>query len=532
MFEVKSTDLAGRIGRLRTKSGILETPVLLPVIHPSSQTLSAGIIRDLGFHAVITNAYIAKNNCPKNSIKKGIHKTIGFDGIVMTDSGGYQVLEYGDVNASPESMTIFQEDIDSDIAVVLDKPTGARISRKYAEKTVKETLKAAEKTLKTKSKRNILWVGPIQGGIHLDLVSQSAQEISQMDFDILALGSPTQIMKSYQFKLLSSMIIAAKKKIPINMPLHLFGAGHPLTIPLAISLGCDLFDSASYMLYARDDRYFTDSGTVKLEDLSYLICTCPFCSSHSLKELLNLEKDKRIDAIALHNLHVLMKIVKESKEAIREGRLWEYLGSKARCHPRLWEAFRNLSEHIEYLEDGSPLFRSKAVFFAEPIDNVRPEVKHHRWRLEHNIELTKPVLLLLPEVEVRPFYRSPLYTAISKVLMERGNKVQVCFIVPTFGLIPLEISDIYPLSQYENSYKPDSYDDISLAVNEDVERIVNSDAINEIIILSDGVFSRNLVEKIKTKISLSIVEAENGDFQKTIDKLIETLVKIKPKPQE
>ena len=139
-----------------------------------------------------------------------------------------------------------------------------------------------------------MWVGPIQGGIHLDLVSQSAQEISQMDFDILALGSPTQIMKSYQFKLLSSMIIAAKKKIPVNMPLHLFGAGHPLTIPLAISLGCDLFDSASYMLYARDDRYFTDAGTVKLEDLSYLICTCPFCSSHSLKELLNLEKDKEL----------------------------------------------------------------------------------------------------------------------------------------------------------------------------------------------------------------------------------------------
>tara|TARA_B100000315_G_scaffold19309_1_gene17010 strand:+ start:4153 stop:5739 length:1587 start_codon:yes stop_codon:yes gene_type:complete len=528
MFEVKATDLAGRIGRLKTKSGILETPALLPVIHPSRQTLSTETIRDLGFKAVITNAYLAKKNCSKTSRKKGIQKTIGFDGIVMTDSGGYQVLEYGDVNASPESMAIFQEEIGSDIAVVLDKPTGVRISRKYAERTVKETLKAAERTLETKSKNNILWVGPIQGGIHLDLVSQSALETSRMDFDILALGSPTEVMKSYQFSLLSSMVIAAKKEIPTSMPLHLFGAGHPLTIPLAISLGCDLFDSASYMLFARDDRYFTDSGTVRIKDLSYLNCACPFCSSHSLKDLLDQEKDKRIDTIALHNLHILMKVVKESKEAIREGRLWEYLGSKARCHPRLWEAFRDISEHIEYFEDGSPLFKSKAVFFTESIDYVRPEVKHHRWRFEHNIELTKPILLLLPEVEVRPFFRSPLYTSISKVLMKRRNKVQVCFIVPTFGVIPLEISDIYPLSQYESSFKQDSCPDISQAVLKDIERIANSKTITEIVMLVDGVFSRKLVEKLKTKRAISIVEAENGDFQKTIEKLVEKLSKIQP----
>ena len=528
MFEVKATDLAGRIGQLTTKSGILETPSLLPVIHPSRPTLPAGTIKDLGFQAVITNAYIAKKNCSNVSRKKGIHKTIGFDGIVMTDSGGYQVLEYGDINASPESMTIFQEEIGSDIAVVLDQPTGVRISRRYAEKTVKETLKAAKKTLETKSKKDILWVGPIQGGIHLDLVSQSALEISRMNFDILALGSPTEIMKSYQFKLLSSMVIAAKKKIPVNMPLHLFGAGHPLTIPLAISLGCDLFDSASYMLYAREDRYFTDSGTTRIEDLTYLNCSCPFCSSHSLKDILDLEKEKRIDVIALHNLHVLMKTVKESKEAIREGRLWEYLGSKARCHPRLWEAFRSLSEHIDYLEDGSSLFKSKAVFFTEQIDHVRPEVKHHRTRLEHNIEFSKPILLLLPEVEVRPFYNSPLYASISKVLMERRNKVQVCFIVPTLGVIPLEISDIYPLSQYESSFKPDSCPDISEAVIEDVERIINSNAIIEIVMLVDGVFSRNLAEKIQVGRSISIVEAENGDFQKTTQKLIERLRMIEP----
>ncbi|MFC1754243.1 tRNA guanosine(15) transglycosylase TgtA, partial [Thermoproteota archaeon] len=475
------------------------------------------------FQAVITNAYIALKNCGEKVRKEGIHKTIGFDGIIMTDSGGYQVLEYGDVNVSPEDMTLFQEEIGSDIAVVLDKPTGAQISRKYAEKTIIETLKAAKTTLKIKSKKDVNWVGPVQGGIHLDLVSHSAKEISKMGFNIIALGSPTEIMKSYRFDMLSSMIIAAKSNIPINIPLHLFGAGHPLTIPLAIALGCDLFDSASYMLYAREQRYLTDYGTLRLKNMKYLNCSCPFCSSNSLNDLLNQESEEQINTIALHNLHVLMKSVNESKEAIHEGRLWEYLGSKARFHPRLWEAFRNLGKNIEFLEDGSSLFKSKAVFFLDSHDYVRPEVMHHRTRLQNNVEINKPVLLLLPEVEIRPFYRSPLYVAINKVMKEKMKLIQVCYVLPTFGVIPLEISDIYPLSQYESSFKPDSCNDVSEEVVNDVTKIINSNKISKIVMLLDGSFSRILSEKLVGIRSITLVEDQDNDLNKTIEKLAKAL---------
>ncbi|MEE9586360.1 MAG: tRNA-guanine transglycosylase, partial [Nitrososphaerales archaeon] len=164
MFEVKATDLAGRIGRLKTKSGILETPALLPVVHPTRQEVPPENIRKLGFDAVMTNAYLALKNRGENIRKKGIHRTIEFDGVVMTDSGGYQVLEYGDVDVSVESMALFQEEIGSDIAVVLDMPTGSQASRRYAEQTVSETLKAAKKTLEVKSRSGVLWTGPIQGG--------------------------------------------------------------------------------------------------------------------------------------------------------------------------------------------------------------------------------------------------------------------------------------------------------------------------------------------------------------------------------
>ena len=79
------------------------------------------------------------------------------------------------------------------------------------------------------------------------------------------------------------MIIAAKKNIPTSIPLHLFGAGHPLTIPLAVALGCDTFDSASYMLYAKHDRVITEDGTRRLEELEYFHLIAKYLQSTNLK---------------------------------------------------------------------------------------------------------------------------------------------------------------------------------------------------------------------------------------------------------
>ena len=89
-FEVRHTDLAGRIGHLKTMHGVLETPAFLPVIHPVDQVIRPQFLRDLGFDAVITNAYIALKRHRELAIRRGIHDLIDFDGIVMTDSGGYQ----------------------------------------------------------------------------------------------------------------------------------------------------------------------------------------------------------------------------------------------------------------------------------------------------------------------------------------------------------------------------------------------------------------------------------------------------------
>ncbi len=117
MFEIIKSDLAGRIGILHTNHGKVETPAFVPVIHPVHQTISTKKIREIGFDLVITNAYITRNHFGNDAIKRGIHDIIGFDGPVMTDSGGFQVLEYGDVNVSPSEIALFENKIGSDIAI-------------------------------------------------------------------------------------------------------------------------------------------------------------------------------------------------------------------------------------------------------------------------------------------------------------------------------------------------------------------------------------------------------------------------------
>jgi len=124
MFEIKKSDLSGRIGILHSNHGKIETPAYVPVIHPVKQIIPTKKIKEIGFDLVITNAYITMKKFGQDAVKRGIHNIIDFDGAVMTDSGGYQVLEYGDVDVAPADMAEFEKGIMTDFAIPLDKPTG------------------------------------------------------------------------------------------------------------------------------------------------------------------------------------------------------------------------------------------------------------------------------------------------------------------------------------------------------------------------------------------------------------------------
>jgi len=441
VFEVRHSDLAARIGRLQTLHGIVETPAFVPVVHPVRQAVSTKFLKNMGFDLVITNAYITLRHYGDDARRRGIHDIIGYDGAIMTDSGGYQVLEYGSVEVEPTTMAQFENDIKSDIPIPLDRPTGYGLEYEKAKEYVAVTLRNALESLRAISNTGAIWVAPVQGANHLDLVQYSARELDIMGFEMMALGSPVELMEAYDFATLAQMIVAAKRVVPAK-PIHLFGAGHPLTIPLAIALGCDTFDSASYMLYAKDNRYMTTNGTIRLDQLAYLSCQCPVCSSHTVQELQKMEMDKRIVEVAKHNLYILKAEVRAVKQAIMDGRLWEYVMQKARAHPKLMEAAQ-IFKDVEMLEEGTPLLKQKAIFFYGPIDQHRPEAKRFRNTVAtFQSSKKKKKLIVCPEDEVHPLYSTTTY----KNIVKKFPDAQICSYSPFLGIIPAEISDIFPAS--------------------------------------------------------------------------------------
>ena len=457
MFEIKKCDLAGRIGILHTNHGKVETPAFVPVIHPVKQTIPTKKIRELGFDLVITNAYITRNHYGDDAIKRGIHNIIDFDGPVMTDSGGYQVLEYGDVDVSHEEMSEFEAKIGSDIAIPLDKPTGYGLPKTKAKSFVEHTLKVSKQVLKKKANGQI-WVGPIQGGEHMDLVRKSTKTLVDYGFKMLALGSPVEFMESYEYKLLANMIISAKKLIPSAIPLHLFGAGHPLTIPFAVALGCDTFDSASYMLYAKHERYITEDRTLHLSKIPNFTCLCEVCSRLNPKELLELDKDEKTNKIALHNLYAIKSEVERVKEAIYGGRLWEYVIKKARSHPKLFEIIDVFTENSKYFVKSTPRFKDSAIFLFSAVDQFRPEIISYH-EMVRRFRTKKKILVLTRDSTRKPFYLSPEYNLL-KDKFSNQNSVQFCQYNPFLGIVPLEISDIFPAAHNVMAridYKPEDF---------------------------------------------------------------------------
>jgi len=456
-FEVESKDVLGRIGMLTTKSGVVETPHLFPVVNPLTQPVPPKEIYErMGCKAVMTNAYLVKKNLEEEAIERGIHGLLDFKGVVATDSGAYQILTYGDVEVSASEIAIFQERINSDIAVILDIPTGLKATREYALWTVQETLRRADETLELTKKRDVLWVGPVQGGIHLDILAGSAREISKRPFAVYALGSPTQIMEQYMFERLVDMIVTAKMNLPLNKPLHLFGAGHPSMFALAVALGCDLFDSAAYALYARAGRYLTESGTLRLDEMEYLPCTCPICVRKDPSQLREMDRTLREKLLAEHNLYACMEEMRRIRQAILEGRLWELVELRAHCHPSLLQALKRVGLYSSFLEKNSPSTKRKGLFYFGHEGLFRPEITRYKKRL---IERYKPptkarVLILIPYQDDKPYHRS---RSVRRILQEVGEKSEVHLAVcaAPFGIVPIEIDDIFPVSQTEAPFPPD-----------------------------------------------------------------------------
>ncbi|MEM2341799.1 MAG: tRNA guanosine(15) transglycosylase TgtA [Candidatus Bathyarchaeia archaeon] len=513
-FEVRDRDLLARIGRLKTRNGIIETPIFLPVINPVKDVVAPKILwEDFGCKALITNAYITRKHFSKEAEEKGIHNILGFPGVIMTDSGAYQILAYGSIDVTNEEIIRYQENIGSNIATILDVPTGWNVSLEYAKYTVEETLRRARELERLKSRADIAWVGPIQGGCYIDLVATSAMEMGKLSFDIYALGSPTPVMEQYLFTTLVDMIFAAKMNIPVNHPFHLFGAGHPFMFSLIVALGCDLFDSAAYSIFARENRYLTEYGTMRLEDLKYLPCSCPICTKRDVKDFIEMPHDEREKELSKHNLYVCFTEIRRIKQAISEGRLWEYMEMRVNSHPSLLQALKRLHKYSKYIEVSSPSVKKKGLFFFSSIDLARPEVIRYAERLKERYTPPKwaKVLLLIPDDESKSNRKRKRLKKIASMVHKRFNldldSIHLCFYSLPFGVIPIELSETYPLYQYEYAYPPDS--DIKEYTIERIIEYVSNTAYTTIIIsFEENAWSENLADLLIKKLSECKIRVE------------------------
>lgn len=514
-FEIRSRDLLGRIGQLRTKRGTVETPLFLPVVNPHSQLIPAQQLRDnFGFDAVITNSYLIWRRSREEGKTLKVHELLGYDGVVETDSGAYQILQYGDVEVQPTEIVKFQETIDSDIAVILDVPTGRELSKERAKWTVDETIRRADEALRVVGRKDILWVGPVQGGIYPDLVSYSAREMAKRDFSIHALGSPTPVMQQYEFNVLVDMVMAAKLNLPPDRPLHLFGAGHPMMFALAVALGCDIFDSASYALFARNERYMTTQGTAKLADLEYLPCNCPTCYKTTPEKVRNLIPVERERFLASHNLHACFSELKTIKQAIVDGRLWELVEARSLTHPALQRAFQRMLHYAPSLEEGTPVRKKKGPFITTPDSLNRPEIARHQQRLleRYQAPTRATTVVLLPEQYLKPFRENlSLEKALRKI--ERQHGLHLCAYNLTYAVIPQELLDVFPLSQSVDSL-PATSRTISYATNR-ILSYLKSSAYRRCIIVVDQPWQKNIAKSLRSKLGrkmkTKIIESEKGE---------------------
>ena len=438
----------GRVGVLRTKSGAFRTPHMFPVVDPNSREFGRGFYEELGIDAIMTNAYLLRR--ARLGVEPvDVHDTLGFKKTVATDSGAYQILEYGHVAVEPRDIVAYQEKINTDIGVILDIPTGFKSDPSTARRTVDETVRRADEALRVRTRNDILWVGPIQGGIHLDEIDRSAREMSKRDFAIYALGSPTQVMESQHFELLVDMIVNAKRHLPAGKPFHLFGAGHPSLFSFLVALGCDLFDSAAYALYARTGRYITAEGTVLLEDMEEFPCPCEACRRGTPPEVRRLRPQEKERLLSQHNLHACFSELRKIREEIRKGRLWDLLDLRAQAHPALRKCLNRIAHYSDLIERYTPIAKPRGIFYFGSSSDQRPELVRYRTRIRTSRPARSKYVLLLPGRWRRPYREDPRYRQV----VDRAKDMEqlaVCFYTVPFGPVPLELDETYPVAQTES----------------------------------------------------------------------------------
>ena len=474
-FEILQRDGSAKIGRLHTKHGMLNTPMLLPVVNPNIRTIEPREMWDkYRVEGLITNSYVMwkHDDLSKFALENGVHELINFPGVIVTDSGTFQSYVYGDVEVGVKEIVEFQRDIGVDIGTMLDVFGRPDMSREELTSVVEVTAERAPISLEIAGK-DLLLNGPIQGGLHDDLRALAGEVMGDIQgdhrgFTVHPIGGIVPLMENQKYRELFQILLSAKSTLPPNRPIHLFGCGHPLLFPMSIALGVDIFDSAAYALFARGGRLLTPTGTVRLEEIKEWPHQSSELFDWTPDEVRGLGPKEREKILARHNLEVTQSELARCREAIRNGKIWHLAEERSHSSAQLREAFLWVLEQLDDPDDGPVGISSmRMISSTNPVrsggeslvDDIeeRPHILHFksllamRWRIPGswwNDSLDDPKQVVIIEGSKPPWRNSSLHTVIS-CLKDEPNSI--ILISTPIGLIPYSMEDVSPWCHIDGS---------------------------------------------------------------------------------
>ena len=358
-FEVIRTcpETGARAGILVTPHSVIETPVFMPVgTQATVKTMSQQELEEFDARIILGNTYHLYLRPGAELIRKagGLHEFMGWNGSILTDSGGYQVFSLNDLRKiteegvefrshidgskhlfTPENVVGIEHDLGADIIMPLDECIEYPATRDYTERSCKRTEAWAERSLRAHEKKNsesTVLFGICQGSVYPDLREKFAKRLVDMDFwgysiGGLAVGEP----KKYLF----DMVKVTTDILPQNKPRYLMGVGFPDDIVEAVSRGVDMFDCVMPTRNARNGTVFTRDGKVILknayqaEDFSPIDpeCECPACRNYTRAYIRHLFQVGEILAprlATLHSIYFYLNTMREMRNAILENRFPEW----------------------------------------------------------------------------------------------------------------------------------------------------------------------------------------------------------------
>ena len=341
---------SGRLGLIETERYRAYTPLFMPVgTLGAVKTLSPEDLRELGATLVLANTYHLYLRPGHRLIEElgGLHSFMGWERLILTDSGGFQIYSLNPLKKVREegvefkshldgSMHLFtpelaievQEALGSDVMMVLDECLPYPCSKEQARKSLKLTLSWAKRCMKARKGTAALF-GIVQGSFYPDLRRQAVEELVVMDFDGYAIGG---LSVGEPQELMYEMAGLCASLLPPDKPSYLMGVGKPQDLVEAVSLGIDMFDCVIPTRNARNGTLFTRKGSISIKKACYTKdpspidtqCHCYTCRHFSRAYLRHLYMNNEILGLRLntiHNLYFYFNLMEEMRKAIAHDRL-------------------------------------------------------------------------------------------------------------------------------------------------------------------------------------------------------------------